>query len=80
MAFVDRLRRLASLLGIVGLSLGSLVVSACGGSTGQDGQADSTDDSVDVAGDADAAVDPVTEPEEDVAEDPDTDLWDVICE
>lgn len=80
-AFVDKMRRLASLAGIVGLSLGSMLVAACGGKTSTDGHTDTPDDVQEEDAAADVMADTQTDEPEDVPEeDPDTDLWDVIAE
>lgn len=76
MALIDKLGRLASLASIVGLSLGSMVVAACGGKTSTDGHTEAPDDVQDVQ-EEDATTD---EPQDVAEEDPDTDLWDVIAE
>jgi hypothetical protein len=84
MSLFDRLGRLARLAGIVGISLGSLVIAACGGSTKLDGDSDMTEEGPpDTAeGEADAPVDPPAEEvvPDDVPEEPDTDMWEQICE
>jgi len=79
MKVFERLGRLAKLGGIVGLALGSLALTVCGGRTGdrQDGavsqDAASSDAGVDAMSDPDAAQDGSSEQL-------DAQLWDVICE
>ena len=84
MALFDKLGRIARLAGIVGISLGSLVLSACGSSTKLDGHSDTTEEGPpDTAeGETDAPADPPTEEvlPDDVPEEPDTDMWEQICE
>ncbi|MFH1438616.1 MAG: hypothetical protein ABIJ56_23105 [Pseudomonadota bacterium] len=85
MALIDKLGRLARLAGILGLSLGSLIVSACNGGTKLDGESDGAEDVGDAAEDSVEDVDSDARDEEvtpgDAAEEePDTDLWEVICE
>ena len=76
MALFDKLGRWASLAGIVAFSLGSLVVSACSGKTRMDGATDlSEEETADAEGDEPAAEEP-----DDVTEEPDTDMWEQICE
>ncbi len=86
MALFDKLGRLANLAGIVAFSLGSLVISACSGKTRTDGETDLTEEeTADVEEEepsVDAPVDPPAEEAapEDVLEEPDTDMWDQVCE
>lgn len=85
MALFDKLGRWANLAGIVAFSLGSLVVSACSGKTRTDGETDLTEEeTVDVESEepaVDAPLDPpAEEAPDDVMEEPDTDMWEQICE
>lgn len=95
MALIEKIGRIARLLGIVGASLGSFVLSACNGKTSLDGKSDPTVEAEDTSGEEaagdvaadDAARDPGADPQAEEAkhddageEEPDTDLWEVICE
>ncbi len=91
MAFFDKIGRLIRLGGIIGLSLGSFLVSACtdGSSPGANDNHDQHEGGVEDAGvdaSADASLDAGTDASEVEAgthydaEPPDADLWDVICE
>ena len=84
MAFIDRFQRLLKLTGILGLSAGSLFISACQGRNVGDPSADAqTDAGVQDADLPDAnhtdAHTP-TDAELPDAQIPDGQLWDVICE
>ena len=89
MALIDKLGRIARLLGIVGVSLGTLVISACNGKTELDGDSDTEEGVEDVRQD-EASTDGAEDVrQEDIRseeaqdltdEGPDTDLWEVICE
>ncbi len=75
MALLERLGRVAKLGGILGLALGSLALTVCGGRTGPGGEDAGAQDAAPVDASVDAAVDPDGSP------DPlDAQLWDVICE
>ncbi len=79
MGVFRKLGRLAQLGGIVGLALGSLALTVCGGRTGDpsvdaaSSDAATLDAGVDAAADPDGALDGSSEQ-------PDAQLWDVICE
>lgn len=83
MDVLDKLGRMAKLGSILGLALGSLALTVCGGRTGDDqhdgGEPDvaTFDASIDAAAPPDGAVDGTV----DGSTDPlDAQLWDVICE
>jgi hypothetical protein len=85
MALFDKMGRLASLAGIVAFSLGSLVVSACSGKTRMDGESDLTEEETADAEDdsgLDAPLDPPADEaaSDDAPEEPDTDMWEELCE
>lgn len=69
MAVIEKLSRWATLLGIVGVALGSLVIDACTDRSTGKAQADASlpDSSLP---DAQMDAEPL----------PDADLWDVVCE
>ncbi len=79
MAVFQKLGRLVQLGGIVGIAVGSLLLTVCGGRTGDrvDGasslDAAPLDAGVDATSEHDAGNDGSTEQ-------PDAQLWDVICE
>jgi hypothetical protein len=71
MTTIKRLGKLARLLGVVGISLGSFLIAACEGTSKPDGDADATDA-------ADQESDTLNDP---TIDRPETDLWDVVmCE
>jgi len=91
MAYFDKIGRLVKLLGILGLSAGSLLVSACGGrSAGSGNDNNDFSDGSTLDGEVDANLDAEVDAGEDAsfkdadihhdAEPPDAKLWDVICE
>jgi hypothetical protein len=86
MALIGKIGRIARLLGILGVSLGSLVISACSGKTELDGDADTGGEVEDIRQDeasADGTEDvrgEEAQPRDITEEEPDTDLWEVICE
>ncbi|MFH1434899.1 MAG: hypothetical protein ABIJ56_04190 [Pseudomonadota bacterium] len=92
MALAKKIGRIARLAGLIGLSVGSMILSACGAKEKAPGQVpDRTAGPAKEAGhdtgtddDADSK-DPrenrrrITAPD-DAGSDPDTDLWNIICE
>lgn len=93
MAYFDKLARLIKLAGILGLSLASVVISACGGRSPSGGNNNhalpdgafaeaGVDASVDGGPQRDSSVD-AARIDADTQRDgqpPDAQLWDVICE
>lgn len=91
MAYFDKIGRLVKLVGILGLSAGSLFVSACGGrSAGSENHNNDFSDGSFLDAELDANLDAEVDAGEDASltdadmhndgEPPDAELWDVICE
>lgn len=89
MAYIDKLARLIKLAGILGLSLSSFLISACGGRSPSGNQNNNhglpdgafQEAGVDAAPQQDARADGAqTDADTRDAQPPDADLWDVICE
>lgn len=93
MAYIDKLARLIKLAGILGLSLSSFLISACGGRSPSGNQNNNhalpdgafpeagVDAGVDAAPQRDARTDAAQiDADHRDAQPPDADLWDVICE
>lgn len=78
MEVLDKLGRLAKLGGIIGLALGSLALTVCGGRTGDDRDGATSQD----AAPMDAGLDATSGPDAagDASGQLDAQLWDVICE
>ena len=88
MALVKKIGRMARLAGIIGVSLGSMILAACGGKEKAPGQVpDKTaepakDAGLDIEADSKQTRENrrrTTAPD-DAGTDPDTDLWNIICE
>ncbi len=92
MALVKKIGRIARLAGIIGVSVGSMILSACGAKEKAPGRV--SDETAEAAKDAghDTGTDDdadskkprenrrrITAPD-DAGSDPDTDLWNIICE